>query len=321
MLITEEYARWRDPDDDGVSAQARVFPATRRGLEIALGVAWLIDGLLQLQPYMFGKEFFITVLGMASMGLPHWIAAMPYRVLQLLYPSHVVFNALFATVQVVIGVGLLWRRSARFALIGSFAWALTVWVGGEGFGGLFMPGMSMLTGAPGAVVIYAALSVILWPTRRGDGRSVAATSVLGERGVLGVWVVLWAGTALLELQLANNAPGGLAANLRNEAHGEPGALAAMDRFSAHLAGLRGTEVALTLALLQVLIRFQALSRERRRIVLSVALVVSLSYWVVGQNAGGILTGRGTDLGLGPMMVLLILTLWPKAPLRARVESP
>jgi hypothetical protein len=237
---------------------------------------------------------------------------MPYRVLQLLYPSHVVFNALFAAVQAVIGVGLLRRRSARFALIGSFAWALTVWVGGEGFGGLFMPGMTMLTGAPGAVIIFAALSVIFWPTSRGDGRSVAATSVLGERGVFGLWVVLWAGTALLELQLANNAPGGLAANLRNEAHGEPGALAALDRFFAHLVGLRGTEIALSLASVQMLVGFQALSRERRRLVLSVATVVPLLYWVVGQNAGGILTETGTDLGLGPMMVLLALTLWPRA---------
>jgi hypothetical protein len=182
---SEERSRALDPDKRVVTVRAYVRQTSRRGLEVALGVAWLVDGLLQLQPYMFGKEFFANVLGMASMGLPPWIGAMPNKVLELLYPSHVVFNALFAAVQLVIGVGLLWRRSARFALIGSFAWALTVWFGGEGFGGLFMPGRSTLTGAPGAVIVYLALSVILWPTRKGDGRSLAAASVLGERGVLG----------------------------------------------------------------------------------------------------------------------------------------
>lgn len=315
-MNTEEHPREFDSTLRVVNTRASLCETTRRRLGVALGVAWLIDGLLQLQPYMFGKEFFANVLGMASMGLPHWIGAMAYNVLELLYPSHVVFNALFAAVQVFIGVGLLWRRSARYALVASFAWALTVWVGGEGFGGLFMPGMSMLTGAPGAVIIYVALSVILWPTGIGDGESVAGSSVLGKRGVLALWVILWSGTALLELQLANNAPGGLAAQFRNEAHGEPGALAAMDRFYAHAMNQHGTVIALTLALVQVLVGFQALSRERRRLVLSVAIAISSLYWVVGQNAGGIFTGKGTDLGLGPMMILLTLTLWPRTP---RVE--
>lgn len=310
-MTSEEHPHVSEHDDIVVSSHTREFQTTRRGLEVALGIAWLIDGLLQLQPYMFGKGFFVNVLGMASMGLPHWIGAIPYRVLQLLYPSHVVFNALFAAVQVAIGVGLLWRRGARFALIGCFAWALTVWVGGEGFGGMFMPGMSMLTGAPGAVIIYAILSVILWPTRRMDDRSIAAASALGERGVLSLWVTIWAGTALLELELANNAPGALAANLRDDARSEPGAMAALDRFFAHLVGLHGTEIALMLALVQVTVGFQALSRERRRLVLSVAIGVSTLYWVVGQNAGGILTGTGTDVGLGPGMILLALTLWPR----------
>ena len=31
---------------------------TRRGLEIALGVLWLLDGALQFQPYLFTKDFF-----------------------------------------------------------------------------------------------------------------------------------------------------------------------------------------------------------------------------------------------------------------------
>jgi hypothetical protein len=267
---------------------------------------------LQLQPYMFSKDFFTNVLGMAPMGLPNWIGVVPHQLLNLLLPTHVLFNALFAAIQVAIGAGMLWRRCARVALVGSFVWGLAVWVGGEGIGGLFMPGMSMLIGAPGAAIIYTALSVVLWPTKHEGGRSVAAASVLGERGVIGLWLVIWAGTALLELQLANNAPGALAANVRHEAHGEPGILAAFDRNVAHLVGTHGTQFALAFSLVQVLIAFQVLVFRRRRVVLAAAAAVSMLYWIIGQNFGGIFSGKRTDLSLGPLMFLLALSLWPRS---------
>ena len=47
---------------------------TRRHLEIALGALWFVDGLLQLQPFMFTREFYNGVLGMANMGLPGPVA-------------------------------------------------------------------------------------------------------------------------------------------------------------------------------------------------------------------------------------------------------
>lgn len=36
--------------------------ATRRRLAVALGVIWFIDGLLQLQPYMFTKGFVTGII-------------------------------------------------------------------------------------------------------------------------------------------------------------------------------------------------------------------------------------------------------------------
>ncbi|MHB8328604.1 MAG: TlpA family protein disulfide reductase, partial [Acidimicrobiales bacterium] len=299
-----------DPDRHSAPVARRTSLITRRRLEVALGAIWLLDGLLQLQPYMFGKTFFANVLGMASMGAPTWLAELPHRLLVLLSPAHVWFDALFALIQVAIGIGLLWRRCARVALIASFAWGLGVWVVGEGLGGMFMPGMSMFGGAPGAVALYVILSVILWPTDRPSGRSVAASSPLGERGVLGLWVVIWAGTALLELQRANSAQGALAATLRYQAHDEPGFVAGIDRGIAHLLGMHGTEIVLVFALVQVLIGFEVIPSRRRRPFLAASIGVSTLYWIVGQNFGGILTGTGTDPGLGPLMLLLALTLWP-----------
>jgi hypothetical protein len=59
-------------------------------------------------------------------------------------------------IQVGIGLWLLvavrgwWSRGAGLA---SVAWGLMVWIWGESFGGIFAPGLSWLTGAPGAVLL------------------------------------------------------------------------------------------------------------------------------------------------------------------------
>ena len=40
-------------------------------------------------------------------------------------------------------------------------WGLIVWVFGESFGGIFAPGLSWLTGAPGAVLIYVVAGALI----------------------------------------------------------------------------------------------------------------------------------------------------------------
>ncbi|NUQ99389.1 MAG: hypothetical protein HOY79_23490 [Streptomyces sp.] len=55
---------------------------TRRGVEIALGALWLVDGALQFQPSMFTRGFFVDTLGMANMGLPGPVATVSLRQLE-----------------------------------------------------------------------------------------------------------------------------------------------------------------------------------------------------------------------------------------------
>ena len=153
---------------------ARVL--TRRRLEMALGVLWLVDGALQWQPYMFSSAFFGNMLGMANMGLPGPVSAVLYQTTTMLTAHPVIWNAAFASLQLAIGAGLLWGRTVALARPVSIAWALAVWVVGEGFGGLFMPGVSALNGAPGAALLYALIALILWPRRPGDGPAVAVAT-------------------------------------------------------------------------------------------------------------------------------------------------
>ena len=59
--------------------------------------------------------------------------------------------------------------TVKVALAASVPWSLAVWWLGEGLGGLLAPGASFVTGAPGAVILYAVLaaasSPALAPTR------------------------------------------------------------------------------------------------------------------------------------------------------------
>ncbi len=119
---------------------------------------WVLDGALQFQPYMFSNAFFANMLGMANMGLPGPVSSGIYQVTRLLTMHPVIWNALFASLQVVIGIGLMWGRSAALARCVSIVWALGVWVVGEGVGALFMPGTSALNGAPGAALLYAVVA-------------------------------------------------------------------------------------------------------------------------------------------------------------------
>jgi hypothetical protein len=47
-----------------------------------------------------------------------------------------------------------------------------------------------------------------------------------------------------------------------------------------------------------------------RLVLIVSVLAALAIWAVGENFGGMLTGRGTDPSSGLLLVLLAAAFWP-----------
>ena len=284
---------------------------TRRRLEMALGVLWLADGVLQWQPYMFSSAFLGNMLGMANMGLPGPVSAVLYRTTDMLTAHPVIWNAAFASLQLAIGAGLLRGRTASLARPVSIAWALAVWVVGEGFGGLFMPGVSALNGAPGAALLYALIALILWPRRPGDGPAVADAGLLGGRGARWCWTILWSGLALLELGSANHAAGVPAAEAANIGEGEPGWLAGLNSQAGHLLAGHGALFAVLAAVIEVAVGWCVLRPAWRRTALAAGIAAAVLCGVFGQDLGGLLTGQATDPGTAPLFVLLALALWPR----------
>src|SRR6185437_7976644 len=209
-------------------AERTAMRLTLRGLQAALGLVWLLDAILQFQPAMFTRSFPDQILRPAAQGNPAWVAG-PVNWGATLVGQHVVLaDAAFAIVQLVIALAILWPRTTRLGLALSVPWALAVWWLGEGLGGVLTGAPSAVAGAPGAVILYALLAVLLWPEPfRPHGGSVAAASPLGPLAARLAWVVLWASLAYDTLLAASRA--GLAAQVAGQGAGEPGWLAAIDR--------------------------------------------------------------------------------------------
>jgi hypothetical protein len=292
--------------------------AYRRCLQLGLGVIWLLDAALQFQPYMFTKAFPQQALAPAGPGSPRFIAQPVHWAAQLTATHVVAFNALFATTQLLIALGLFTRATVRVALAGSVVWALGVWWMGEGLGGMLAAPQSPIMGSPGAAVLYALVSILIWPRKdRGTTtmtvttQSVASAGPLGGVGARMAWLVLWATFSFESLQAVNRSPSALHDLIAGMAAGEPGWLRATNRHAAALLAHHGTEVSLALAIGFALIALAVFggTQVARCGIVAVVILAGL-IWVVGQDIGEIASGRATDPNTGPLLILLAATYWP-----------
>ena len=160
--------------------------------------------------------------------------------------SHqVLYNTLAALIQIAIGLGILYRPTVKQALLVSFVWAFAVWWFGEAFGMLFMNMANPLTGAPGAVLLYAFIGAIVWPNERPGG-------LLGVTGARIIWANLWILMGVLWL-LAVNSSANATTTLLKAAPAGPAWLATLQNDSRNAAEGDGLTVALLLAALSIVI--------------------------------------------------------------------
>jgi hypothetical protein len=328
-----------DPVARPVAAHERVATRDpRRALQLALGALWLLDGMLQFQPSMFGHGFAQMLAGSAE-GNPA-VVARPITWSAGLIGHHVVaLNAIFAAIQLLLGLGIAWRPAVKVALAGSVAWSLAVWWLGEGLGGVLAGTASPADGAPGAVLLYALLAVLLWPAdrdradrdrvgrdpadrdpadrdpadRHPAGRHPAApftaARAVGRRAAQASWLVVWLGLAVLALLPASRAAG---RTIADTAPGEPAWLAWTDAHVASAVTRPGLLAAVVLAVVFVVVASGTfLPRRAARAAIVLAVAVAAALWLA-QGLGGILTGSATDPDTGPLLALLALAFWPLA---------
>ncbi len=300
------------PGSPALSRACRYFASdSTRAVQTVLGLIWLLDGALQFQSFMYGNGFIQMLDGM-SPGQPHWLASSISWSASTLHSDQILLNTLFALVQVVIGLGILYRPTVKPALAISFVWALVVWWFGEAFGMLFMNMANALTGAPGAVVIYALIGLIVWPNGRPGG-------LLGVRGARLMWAGLWVLMGGLWL-LAVNSSANATTTLINAAPSGMSWLSSTQNAFANAAEVNGLIIAVGLAVVSVAIGVAVAANWRARGFLAAAIVLNLLYWVVGQGFGGIFQGGATDPNAGPLFVLLACAMWALVPYEQPVSA-
>jgi len=292
-------------------------PRARRLLRIGFGVLWLFDGILQAQPQMAG--------GLADQVIQPSAASSPGWVRQLVnfgvtsWDYHPV-QAAAAAVWIQAGIGL-WMiiavrgRSARLAGLAGAAWGLVVWVFGEAFGGIFAPGLTVLFGAPGAVLVYVVAGVLLalpqraWDTPRPGRLILAGTGAffLGM-ALLQAWPGrgFWQGT-----DTAHGGPGSLAAMIKTMADtSQPRALATTVSWFGDFTAAHGFAVNLVAVIALTVIGASLVAAAVRadvrlaRAAVLLGAVFCLATWVLVEDLG-FFGGLGTDPNSMIPLVLLL----------------
>jgi hypothetical protein len=287
----------------------------RRGIQLVLGILWLIDGALQLQPFMFSSRFSTEVLRPTGMGQPGWVSAVVNLFAHQIGAHPVVWNLGFALIQVALGVALFLPRLVRPALLASGLWAIGVWWLGEGFGGLMSGHASLVTGAPGAVILYAVLAAAAWPSsgqdRRGrehKGEPVAAWFPLA-------WLTVWFGGALLQLLPGQNRPSDLGSEVSSGR--SPSWLAAVDTGAAHAVTHFGPAIFVGLVTLMAAIGMSGIrSGHLRTVSAVVGIGAAATFWTIGESLGQLGSGHATDPNSGPLLIVMALALLGVAPNRS-----
>jgi hypothetical protein len=303
----------RDPADAGAaSTLARTHDLWWYGL----GVLWLLDGLLQLQPAMFTPAVAVNVIQPAMEGQPDWIGVPMLWCMQLWQHHPVLTNVGVAGLELLIAALLLGGRHrrawGRLGLFLSIGWGLIAWYVGEGLGGLVTGSATMLTGAPGSALLYALLATALllpeewWTSARALRQLRVGTGLL--------WLV----GASLQLAPLYWSPFGLASVLQDTAMmPQPLGVQALDfRLVATMAAAPALWNGLLCAAMAGLGVSLLLDRGGRTLYALAGLWL-LALWVVFQGFGMIFSGMATDPNTPPLLALLLVPGW----LAARAASP
>jgi hypothetical protein len=294
---------------DGEPRRAQAFRAYffsdgTRTVQSLLGLVWLLDGGLQFQSFMYSRGFIEFITSQAP-GQPGWLHS------SLDWGAHIAgnnlgfYNTLFALVQVLIGLGLLYRPAVKHALLLSFAWALFVWWFGEAFGMLFMNIAQPLTGAPGAAIVYGLVGLIVWPNGKPGG-------LLGIRGTRVMWASLWLLMAWLWLLQASSSANAIHDAINAAPSGMSWLSSLQDGF-ASVTKDNGLIFAPIFAALSVAVAIGVGFNRYAKQLLIVSVAINVLYWLVGQGFGGIFQGGATDPNAAPLFMLMAYAIYQLIP--------
>jgi len=302
-------------------------PAGRRILRLGFGVLWVFDGILQAQPAM-AAGLPSQVIGPAAQGSPAWVqhlvnwsgTAWSYHPVQA--------GAAAVWIQVGIGVWMLaaargpWSRLAGLASAG---WGLIVWAFGEAFGGIFAPGLSLLFGAPGAVLCYTvggclvALPDQAWTSAKLGRRMLAGLGIFFAGMAL---LQAWPGRGFWQGTVAGHTGslGQMVATMSGTP--QPAALTHILSDFGSLVARHGFALNAIVVVSLAIIGVGLVATRRAALLVVVALtaVFCVSDWILVQDFG-FLGGLGTDPNsMIPLLLLVVAGYLSVTRVAAPVEA-
>ncbi len=278
----------------------------RLTLQRTLGVLWIFDGLLQLQPLMFTMDMETNVMRPLLSHQPQWLLAVLLWAVRL-FSSHLLAgNLLVAGVQIAIGLSLFFQWAPRVGLVASIIWGLGIWMLGEGLGGLLAGEASAFTGAPGSVLLY-----VLWAgfALSPASRSLETAHRPIEWALAGFWLLggvlqampQWWHGAMLYQQIDSN----LTATTVAQPLWAQGPILWSLRIVQHYP--LGANAALVIVFFALGLAW-ALRMRGRPILVALTLLWIIAIWWVGEGFGMLLVGMSTDPNTGPLIAMAVLAV-------------
>jgi hypothetical protein len=227
----------------------------------------------------------------------------------------ILLNLIVTFVQIALGFLLIIGYRVRETVIASVVWSLIVWYGGEGMNMLFTGQASILTGAPGAVLLYPLLGFLVYP-RKASSQTASEDTVLSQIHFHRIMAGFWIFAAILQLQPYWWQPGQISQTL-SDIMGQGGLNGLLiDPILKELSTLTASiEVPLNILLIVSFLALGiglAISREERlRPFLIASLVASFLIWWIAEGLGMVFTGMTTDFNSGLLLIVMVLACWPK----------
>jgi len=276
----------------------------RAVLRVGFGFIWILDGILQAQPKMAGG-LAAQVIEPSASASPGWVQHLVNWGGTIWSYHPITAGAASVWIQIGIGVWLLVARNgpwSRLAGLASVAWGLVVWVFGESFGGIFAPGLSWLTGAPGGVLIYVVAGALIALPENAWRSPRLGRLLLGGIGLFFIGMAVlqaWPGRGYWK-GVIHGQPGTLAGMVQSMAstpqpHFLSALLADFGSFAASNGFAVNLVVVLALAAVGAVFLAGFVTGRPRLVRYAVwfGVVFCLAVWVLVQDLG-FLGGLGTD---------------------------
>ncbi|MHB8334423.1 MAG: SCO family protein [Acidimicrobiales bacterium] len=286
-------------------------PRSRTYLRVGFGLLWLVDGFLQFQASM-PLGLANNVVAPMSRGTPSALRTLIGHAVNLWNSHPITLASGVAWLEIGLGVLLLVSNgvTGRVAGAASALWAALVWLVGDGAGGLFVHGATILFAWPGAALVYgyAGAWLALNPERFRRSfplvtrRSVAVVLALGAVEQALPAAGFWHGGATNALSEMANYMAAIA---------QPRWLAAIVRGVGTLAATMGggLNVAILLWLVVSAVGLWFTRATARRWPVYSVIAGCLVLWVVAQDTA-LFGGLSTDLNTMPALAVV---LWCASP--------